>query len=549
VDGRRAASRVFPQSIASGDPRPNGIVLWTRLAPDAVPGGVRRRRVKVAYEISRDETFRRPVLRGLAETSPDRDYTVKVPVQRRELKPFQTYYYRFIFQGTGSRAGRFKTLPAPGASLERLRLGYTSCQDYTNGYYNALGYLAQEDVDYVVHLGDYIYETTSEDSFQGGGPPERQFALPSGRQRAETLEDYRFLYKKYKTDPDLQRLHERHAMINIWDDHEFANDCYREYDSDTENEAENRDPQRREAANRAWAEYVPAGVPYEPEKGPLEEIRIYRSFAFGDLAELVMTDERLYRDGPPCGLGTTDKYVTPGCGNEEAPDRTMLGATQKEWFLDKVTNTPRLWKIWGNETMLMQFKLLNTYVNALGRDRLAATLEGTEPPQGAQQDLLPASGSVYVNLDQWDGYQAERREIARRIKDENVKNFVTITGDLHTYLAGYLKEDFDDPLDEPIGTCFMAGSVTSSNLVELATRVGIPAPTAEDLSAFFKASNPHLEFFNSSTHGYNVLEVTPEELTCTMWAVNTIRFPEAALYPLRRFTVPVNEALIVQSPV
>jgi alkaline phosphatase D len=152
----------------------------------------------------------------------------------------------------------------------------------------------------VVHVGDYIYETVADETFQGGGPPERQFTLPSGRNRAESLKDYRFLYKKYKSDEDLQYSHERYATINIWDDHELVNDCYQVYDSDTDNEQANRDPQRPQAANRAWAEYVPAGVPYQPKKEPLEEIHIYRSFEFGNLAELVMTDERLYRDGPPC---------------------------------------------------------------------------------------------------------------------------------------------------------------------------------------------------------------------------------------------------------
>lgn len=264
-----------------------------------------------------------------------------------------------------------------------------------------------------------------------------------------------------------------------------------------------------------------------------------------------MTDERLYRDGPPCGLGTTDKYATPGCGAEDAPDRTMLGASQKEWFLDRVTGSSRTWKIWGNETMLMQFKLLNSYVNQMGRGRLAAILEG-ELSQSAQEELLPSGGSVYVNLDQWDGYRAERREISRAVKAGGVENFVTITGDLHTYIAGYLKEDFDDPLEDPVGVCFMAGSVTSSNLVELAIRTGLPSPSAEDLSAAFKASNPHIEFFNSETHGYNVIEVTPEYLTCTMKVVNTIRAPEAVLNTMRVFRVPAGEVKIqeslVQSP-
>lgn len=546
---------VFPQSIASGDPQPRGIVLWSRINPRTIAYRQRRRRRKnsnhrrrrrrigtkldlnVAYQVAEDQNFDNVVLSGVLATSPERDYTVKTQLNdSTELNPFTTYYYRFIYGGVPSRTGRFKTLPASDdPSLSQIRLGYTSCQDYTNGYYHALRYLAEEEIDYVVHLGDYIYETTSEDSFQGGGPPDRQFTLPSGRDRAEDLNDYRFLYKKYKSDPDLQLLHERYATINIWDDHEFANDCYQEYDTDSGDPSANYDPQRRQDANRAWAEYVPAGVPYEPAAGPLDEIKIYRSFEFGKLAELVMTDERLYRDAQPCGVETSDKYFTPGCGTEEAEERTMLGDEQKQWFLDRITDPDKTWKLWGNETMVMQFKVANTY---------ADQLPGVEFPEG---------GDVYVNLDQWDGYQKEREDIALALRDKGVKNFVVMTGDLHSSIAGYLRVDYDSltpPQEDAVGVCFMASSVTSANLTEIATRLGYLGPGATDFGEISKASNPHIEFFNSETHGYNILTVTPEELTCEMVSVNPIKTPEGALRtPLRTFTVPQGQYLITETPV
>jgi alkaline phosphatase D len=347
VDATRSPEKVFPQSVASGDPQPRGIVLWTRVNSKIARRGANLARV--AYEISESEDFSNPILQGVAETNPSRDYTVKVQLDSRsELEPFTTYYYRFIFQRTENRPGRFKTLPAASAELSSLRLGYTSCQDYTNGYYHALRFLADEqpELDYVLHLGDYVYETVDEESFQRGQV--RTIKFPDGGTRAKSLKDYRYLYKTYKKDPDLQHLHERYATIHIWDDHEFANDCFGIHSTD--NEQVRKEAQRREAANRAWAEYIPAGVPYDPDKGPLEEIKIYRTFDFGNLAQLVMTDERLYRDGPPWGADEANKYLTEGCPEMLADDRTMLGDEQLRWFLDQVRDADQTWKVWGNET-------------------------------------------------------------------------------------------------------------------------------------------------------------------------------------------------------
>ena len=519
---RRFNPKRFPQSVASGDPRPNGVVLWTRIAWN------RREPLRVAYEVANeaDAAFKNPVVRGVAETNAARDFTVKVRLQRPELRPFRKYRYRFIFNGQKSRTGFFKTLPAPGADVQRIRFGYVSCQDYTNGYYNALYHLAREgELDFVVHLGDYMYETVASDSFQGGGPEERRFRFPDGGEEALTYKDYRAAYKKYKQDRNLQRLHEKCAFIMVWDDHEFANDAYQVFapDQGGTQAQPNKNATRRQSASRAWAEFNPVGVPFDAAKGPLDEIRLYRSFEFGGLMQLVMTDQRLYRDDPPSGNETQDRYVTPGTGAEEAAGRTMLGdgtpgvdnlprPDQLGYFLDKMLNSTRTWKLWGNEVTFQQIKVANSF---LGAGNVLPTVDPAAAPEG-----------VYITLDQWDGYQAERLEITRAIRDagggQGVENFVALTGDIHSYIAGYIKEDYDNPLgtgdNRPIGVELVCGSVTSSNLSEISS-LGFgaaPAPDAGQFTAAITTSNPHIKYFNSNDHGYNLLEVAPASVVCTM---------------------------------
>jgi alkaline phosphatase D len=516
---------MYPLSVASGDPRPNGIVLWTRLQPQSVDCA------RVCFEISATSSFADPVLRGSTTTTAGKDWTVKAQVNHAALRPNRVYYYRFIRKGVASRTGRFRTLPSTTTRMRDVRFAFMSCQDYTNGYYTALPYLAQEDVDFVVHLGDYIYESVGDASFQGSQV--RPVRLPSGRDRAEDLSDYRYLYRKYKSDRNLQRVHERFAFISIWDDHEFANDCYREYDTDTADPASNRDPQRRSDANRAWAEYTPTGIQYDRSRPATEELKIYRSFKFGDLLELIMTDERLYRDAHPCGVSTSQKYFTPGCANRTNPQRSMLGRTQREWFLDRLQNSTRTWKIWGNEVMVMQLKVLNTYLPRLFPER--------QMPAG------PAGG-VFLNLDQWDGWPVERDRILGTIRDRRIRNVVTITGDIHTFFAGYQRVNFDNPLEPPVATCYICGSVTSANLEELASmgEGGPPLPPnrGDLLTQILQASNPHIRYANSSGHGYCLMEVTPQAITTTMKSVDTIRQPTARLFTLRTFRQNVNETVI-----
>ncbi|MGI8650807.1 MAG: alkaline phosphatase D family protein, partial [Rubrobacter sp.] len=443
--------------------------------------------------------------------------------------------------------------------------------------------------DFVVHLGDYTYETVAlegqDSSFQGGGPEERQFRFPSGDGDEElTLEDYRFTYKLYKTDENLQAVHENFAMIMIWDDHEFANDAYQTFAPDQGgNQDGNKDnPRRREFANLAWFQYNPVGVFYNSAKDPINEIAIYRSFAFGKLMELVMTDERLYRDGPPCGNDTQDRSLTPGCGAEESEGRTMLGdgtpgengrlrPRQLDYFTQKITRSPRTWKIWGNEVTVMQLKVANSM---LGAELPPGTISSLEELFPGIEDFPAASSvgapeGVYTTLDGWDGYQAERNRIMRTFRDDGtfpgrgnpgVKNFITITGDIHSYFAEYLKEDFDEIScsgdNRPVGIELVSPSITSSNLSEIA-QFGFGAAPRPEVNLFttqVTANNPHIKYFNSEQHGYNIVEVTEDSLVCEMKAVvvpeenitqenrgSAIREPErenTEIELLKRFLVP-----------
>lgn len=522
VEPANAAAGMFPQSVASGDPRSRGITLWTRLAPQE------SRQVRVAFEVSEDDGFGAiATLRGVAKTNKGKDYTVKISLDDKELKPHTTYYYRFIYDGTASPIGRFKTLPKLNADVDKVRFAYINCQDYTNGYYNAYRFLADEEIDFIVFLGDYIYETVGDTSFQRGVRP---IALPSGQPAASTLTDYRFLYQTYNSDPDLQRIREKFAFITIWDDHEFANDCFQVNAPD---QVPFRKPELRQTATQAWAEYTATSVPFEENEKPLKAIQLYRSFKVGKLLELVMTDERLYRDGPPCDdlAAQNQTYlqsrrtIVPDCAGRNEPNRTMLGLKQRQWFLNQMTKSSRTWKLWGNEVTTMQLKVLSAF---------ATQLLGSSTPD------------LFITLDQWDGYPVERSLLFKTLSEAGVKNFVTITGDLHTFIAGYQRVNFDSPADPPIGVEFVVGSTTSSNFAEQSQTPtpGTPSVPIEVLTQVLRGSNPHIQYFNSATHGYNLVEVTPEALTCTFKAVDDILKPGGTLSTLKAFKVPRDQVLI-----
>ncbi|MBD2344974.1 alkaline phosphatase D family protein [Anabaena subtropica] len=512
----------FPQSVSSGDPQAHGITLWTRIIAQSEIA-------KVAFQVASDSAFGQVILQGFANTDKNCDYTVKIPLESTVLKPYTTYYYRFIFNQDISPIGRFKTLPSPeDKNLDNIKFAYINCQNYTNGYYNAYPFLAKEDIDFIVFLGDYIYEKVNDNSFQRGI---RSLELPSGKLIASTLEDYRFLYQAYNSDPKLQKLREKFAFITIWDDHEFANDSFQ---ANAPDQFPFYQPELRQAATQAWAEYTPTSIPFDANTDSINSLQIYRKFRLGNLLELVLTDERLYRDEPPsCDnpviqeerYELRQRYLVSDSPQRNEAQRTMLGHRQRDWFVEQICNSSCVWKIWGNGVMTLQLKILSVF---------ATLFLGKRTPD------------LFVNLDQWDGYPAERALLFKAIKEAKVKNFVTITGDLHTFVAGYQKLNFDDQNDPPVGVEFVVGSITSSNLAEQITlnSFNVPLPQIETVTKLIQASNPHIDYFNSDTHGYNIVEVTPEALICTFKVVSNIIKPGGKVSTLKVFRVPRDQVLI-----
>ncbi len=478
---------VFPQSIASGGPTPEGVLLWTRIAPGEYQGG------PVAVEVGRDDSFSDPVHRGIVEPeaiTADHDHTVTVDLDGK-LSPDSEYTYRFIHHGTASRTGRCRTLPDPNTATDSVRFAVLTCQDYQNGYYGAYSHVAEEDVDFLIHLGDFIYESADGQysSPMSNTYPDRELELPSGHDLAHTRADYRYLYNTYRSDPHLQRALERHTLIAGWDDHEVADNRYWDYDTDSPRLPAHPKGDDPDAATRitaaaitAWVEQIPARIDYEPaDEGTPdlhERFRLQRQFRFGDLVTLVLTDERLFRDPPPA------------FANGDASGRTMLGDDQRQWFLNTIDDDEAQWTVWGNEVLTMPLEM------------------GTG-----------AVGS-YLNRDAWDGYRDEYRTIMRRLAQNGTSNFITLTGDLHTAMAGYQRTGYDLFGDnERVGVELMTPAVTSVNLSEIVP--GIDEFDQFDITERAVTTlNPHIEFFDSSIWGYSIVEFTEEACTYTVYSVD-----------------------------
>lgn len=515
---------VFPQSVASGGPTPSGVILWTRLSPAVFDADK-----PLAVRVARDPDFDDVVYEGEvtdAEQIRAHDYTVKVDLDGH-LDSDCEYHYRFYYCDTASRAGRCQTLPAPDASLERVRFAVLACQNFLNGYYPAYHYVAREDVDFLVHVGDFIYESDDGD-FKGLGSydyPDREKELPSGNGRVWGLEDYRYLYRTYRSDRFLQEALEAHTLIAGWDDHELVNDLYwdRRTDAPAGDHPRGDDPAFMTDliadAMHAWWEYMPARVHYDPSGDNLQDrFRLWRDLEFGDLVTLVMTDERLFRDPPREAISTPDN-VGP---HREPPGRTMLGEDQREWLIDSITGSERTWTVWADEVLTVPLRV------------------GSGP-----LSIYPVQGG-------WDGYTRERMQITEAIAEADVDNFVTLTGDMHCYIAAYSQSSYPGRVTggegvaqgERIGVEFMTPAITSLNVAEALhlTRGWRRTLTEPLLSWLVPAMNPHIEFFDSHHWGYSVVEFTDDACTYIGYAVDkTTNRPDADRSVVAAYCVPEGE--------
>lgn len=477
-----ARKRVFAHGVASGDPLPDAVLIWTRVS--AI-----RAKVEVTWEVARDPQFRRVVRRGTFVTGPSRDHTVKVDVTG--LSPATWYHYRFRCAGVTSPVGRTRTAPAVHAEPDHLRFGVVSCANLQAGWFSAYRGLAErDDLHAVLHLGDYLYEYGPGEYGYGFDDEDIRSHVPA--HEMVSLDDYRQRHAQYKSDPDLQALHAKYPWIITWDDHEVTNDQYRDG-------AENHNPDlgegpyrlRRARAHRAYDEWMP--VRMDGTARLRDGDRLFRRLRFGRLAEISMLDLRSYRDAQVASPAPQPVPVPDGGVSD--PDRTITGRQQMAWLKDSLTRNRAQWKVIGNPVMIAPVDF-------------GALPDVILDPINDVTGLLPKDGLPY-NVDQWDGYTDDRREVFQHIRDHQVTDALFVTGDIHSGWACELPYDASTyPIGDSAGVEFVCSSVTSSNLKDI---TGTPPRTSSlAVEAAILANNRHIKYLDFDSHGFSVLDLTPE---------------------------------------
>ena len=463
----------FHLGVASGDPSPDGVVLWTRLDRAAVAEAAHpEARIPVTWEIADDEAFQRTVLSGAVLATPELGYSVHAEVEG--LEPGRVYHYRFLTGGAASPVGRARTAPAPGAPTSRLRFAFCSCQNYEDGYYTAYRHMLGEELDLLVHLGDYIYE----------GGASRNAVRVNESPEVYTLDEYRGRYTQYRRDPDLQAAHAAFSWVVTWDDH------------DVENNYAGGVPQaeeelatfllRRAAAYQACYEFMPLRKSAVP-RGP--HMDVFRRIEFGDLVSMNVLDTRQYRDDQACG----DRF-RPDCDARLDPARTLLGLEQERWLYDGLATSTARWNVLAQQVMV------------------------------APLERRSSEGLVTHSMDTWDGYPAARRRLLDVLASGKVAAPVILTGDIHSsWVADLHVDGLGSPL---VGTELVGTSITTNGDGEDTLFEQDPA---RDL-------NPHFRF-HDERRGYVFCDVTPERLTAHFRAVRYISRPGAPLQTKAVFVV------------
>ncbi|WP_280236774.1 alkaline phosphatase D family protein [Nocardia cyriacigeorgica] len=468
----------FGLGVASGDPTPDGVVLWTRLAPDPLApdglGGMPLAPVSVDYEVAEDEQFRRVVTRGTAVASRELAHSVHPEV--RGLAPDRWYFYRFRAGSAISPIGRTKTAPAPGQPVTRMRFAFASCQSWSSGYYTAYEHMSAEDLDLVVHLGDYIYEKSWMLGRVGATMP------PQMREEAFDLAGYRLLYAQAKSELPLRSAHAAFPWLVTMDDHEIDNnwaadapglgvDIYR---------IPALFQRRRAAAFQALYEHAPLRIAQLPS-GP--DMRLHRRYGFGDLAEFTMIDTRQYRTRQACG----DGGLVTECADRFDTDRTILGQPQRDWLIDGFARSPARWQILGNQVAM------------------------------SQSDYDPGPVTA-VGTDGWDGYVAERAAVLGAAVDHGVRNLVVITGDRHENFAADLRRD-PTTTDTPVVATEFTGTSIST---------GGDGSDLPERGRLLLEANPDMKFYNGQ-RGYVRVELDQRMWRSDFRVMPYIRRPGAPI--------------------
>jgi alkaline phosphatase D len=614
----------FPQGVASGDPTPSSVMLWTRVAPKNADDAI-----ELTLEVSERDDFEEIVVMEVFTATPDSDHAVRVLV--KDLSPNRTYYYRFSSDTDKSRVGRTRTAPEADDEVD-VRFAWLSCQDYASSFYGSYRRLINEDeakpedeqLHFVLHVGDFVYETRDAGFMNAVSDELEPVALesadgrpriipefpsggakrPDGTNYADSLDDYRHLYKNYLSDPDLQDARARWPFICVWDDHEFTDDCWQSQANYTRNNtADEPSQKRRVAASQAWFEYMPAalsdaqlagsvdpeakdfeavevedaeyegGVEVDEENNTkaISAITIYRNLRWGKLLELVLTDLRSYRSDHPVPEEVTlnnvlifdprvglpkDLVIAMDAGREanggkpedkvldfnntrkDSPPGSMLGAKQKAWWKSVMQASDATFKVWGSSVPVLRFVL-----------------------DASDVDLIP--NDLLLSDDAWDGYNTERRELMKFLKDENITNVVSLSGDHHAHFAGLVMDDYDAEASKqtPIIPDFAVAGVSSNSqwsavasvitnafdaqlaafvapvkklivydatevggtdkavvnlntLIRYGSKAANVAAATNDLDKIVEARNPdinaHLRYVDTHSHGYGLVHVSAD---------------------------------------
>jgi len=456
---------IFTLGVASGEPLPDSVVLWTRLAPRPLQpdGGMPARAVPVPWEVALDARFTQVVRQGVAVADPAVVHCVHVAVNG--LQPGREYFYRFSAGGQRSPVGRTRTAPAPDAKVRSLRMALASCQHYEHGFFTAHREIADADVDLVVFVGDYIYTTEAPRHAQLRKHP-HVFANDLGRR---SLADYRVHHAVYKLDADLRAAHSAHPWLMVWDDHEVLADYTGDHDPFL-------DDTRaflavRAAAYKAYFEHMPVS----PHRVPADaSMPMQGRFQWGQLADLWLLDTRQYRDAGVCKgplHAPLDGKVLWRCDAAEAKDRTLLGQRQEDWLAEGLAGSLANWKFIVQTTQMSPGLL---HLPVLG-------------------DLVYAEG--------WDAFPAARARLMEAIAQPRVQDVVVLGGDVHRHVAANLRLDPRDRNSPIVASEIVASSVTSKGLSELA-------------NAWIKASNPDIVHMRSDERGYVLIDVSAQQVQC-----------------------------------
>jgi len=474
----------FTLGVASGMPRPASVVIWTRLAPLPLEplGGLPATPLALRWELAEDERFAIGLRSGAVTARPEQAHSVRIEVDG--LASGTTYFYRFIAGDSPSPIGRTRTAPAADEPVQRLRIALASCQHYEQGWFAAHREIASRDLDLVLFVGDYIYESSN----------------PRYRVRAhegpvpKTLEAYRARHAHCRLDPDLRAAHAAHPWVLTWDDHEVENDYAGENSpSGLGVEAFLR---RRAAAYQAYFEHLPVAPGMAPQ-GPA--MRIHERYGWGRLADLWTLDNRQYRSAQACNAsGTSGGRIVTGCAQVEEPDRTMFGSAQERWLAQGLASSPRQWQLIAQATQI-----------APG---------GVDTPWGRR-----------FNSDGWDGYPRARERLLSAIAEPDLRNVVCLGGDVHRHVAANLRLRPNDSQSAIVASEFVCSSVTSHGLSEAAM-------------ALVRSANPDIVHARSDERGYAFVEITPEGASCDFRATPFPAQSGAQLHSQARVQVEAGRA-------